>query len=65
MIVIFKDEKGAYRWRVGDRVEYNPGEIVFTETVSAVDALGFALREHFPREYCAALAESVLDTLIN
>ena len=65
MIVIYKDDKGAYRWRIGDKVEYNTGEQLFSSPVAAVDALGFALRENFPREYCAALAESVLDTLIN
>lgn len=65
MIVIYKDDQGDYRWRIGDKVEYNLGEQIFTSPVSAVDALGFALRENFPREYCAALAESVLDALIS
>lgn len=65
VIVIFKDEQGKYRWRVGETVAYRQGEQLFPSTVAAVDALGFALREGFSREYCAALAESVLDALID
>ena len=67
MAIVLGKAKGKYYWRVyvDDQVEWKQGEQLFMSTVSAVDALGFALRENFPREYCAALAESVLDSLID
>ena len=63
MIVIGKNDKGKFYWRVGENLTWQQGEQVFTSTLAAVNALGFALREGFSKEFCAALAESVLDAL--
>lgn len=65
MIVIGRDAKGKFHWRVGSPVEWTQGEQIFTSEVAAADALGFALRQGFPREYCAALTEAILDSLLD
>ena len=63
MIAIGRDAAGKFRWRVGESVEWSPGEQIFMDTVSAVDALAFALREGFDQKFCAALAKAVLDSI--